>query len=203
MEKKFKESPILEDYSKALAKKNLLLGPQITPIIATTLFHGVSCCLGGIKNVSIPKAIAFRLIDGTFLAGAKVEFIKNEADPTNPAAGRWDYIWTTFEEDLEGADIIEAQSNSMVPTYFYESASQLYEMKFQDPSSTMYMTTLLLEMIIQWARDNAKENDPAVLTLPGVFKITGEVEDGEVVIGINPDGEMKVLIKDDESIQEI
>ena len=50
--------------------------------------------------------------------------------------------------------------------------------------------------------ENATESEPAILTLDGVFKATATVENGKVVMGIVPDGEMKVLIKDDSAIQE-
>ena len=97
MEKKFKETSISEDFSRALAQQCFLLGPSHTPRIATVLFHGVSTCLGAMKNTTIPKAIVFRSLDSSFLAGAKVEYIANSDDPSNPSAGRWDYTWT-FDE---------------------------------------------------------------------------------------------------------
>ena len=202
MEKKFKETNILEDYYKTLAQQCFLIGPSHTPRIATVLFHGVSSCLGSMKNPTIPKAVVFRSLDHSFLAGAKVEYIANADDPSNPAAGRWDYTWTFYEDDLKGCDCIEVANNSLVSTYFISSAITLYNMRFAGQDLCVLMMTMMVEMIINWLKENATESEPAILTLDGAFKATATVENGKVVMGIVPDGEMKVLIKDDSAIQE-
>jgi len=202
MEKKFKETSIPEDYSKALVEQGLLVGPSHVYRIAIVLFHGVSSCLGAMKNPSVPKAIVFRSLDHSFLAGAKVEYIKNEDDPTNPASGRWDYTWTFYEDDLKGADCIEAVSNSLVASYFVASGLQLYNMRFNDAETSIVLVTFMLEMIIAWLKENVSETEDATLTLDGVFKATSTMDKGKVEMGIVPDGEMKVLIKDDSAIQE-
>lgn len=202
MEKKFKETSILEDFSRALAQQSFLIGPSHTPRIATVLFHGVSRCLSAVKSTTIPKAIVFRSMDHSFLAGAKVEYIANADDPSNPAAGRWDYTWTFYEDDLKGCDCIDTSSNNMVSTYFISSGTDLYNMRFAGQDLCIMMMTLMIELIINWLRENATESEPAVLTLDGVFKATATVENGKTIMGIVPDGEMKILIKDDSAIQE-
>ena len=202
MEKKFKETNIPEDFSKALSNQCFLIGPSHTYRIATVLFHGVSVCLGAMKSTTIPKAIVFRSIDHSFIAGAKVEYIANIDDPTNPAAGRWDYTWTFFEDDLKGCDCVEVTNNSLVTSYLISSAISLFNMKFAGPDLCSLMMVMMVELIINWLKENATESEPAILTLEGVFKATAIVENGKIVMGIVPDGEMKVLIKDDTAIQE-
>lgn len=202
MEKKFKETNIPEDYSKSLAQQSFLLGPSVVSKVATTLFHGVSTCLGTMKNTSVPKAVIFRSLDHSFLAGAKVEYIQNVDDPSNPSAGRWDYTWTFYEEDLKGADCVEVANNSLVSSYFTSSGISLYNMRFNAQDLCIAMMTMMIEMIINWLKENASEADPAILVLDGAFKATATVVDGKIEMGIIPDGEMKVLIKDDTAIQE-
>ena len=131
-----------------------------------------------------------------------VEYIANADDPSNPAAGRWDYTWTFYEDDLKGCDCIEVANNSLVSTYFISSAITLYNMRFAGQDLCVLMMTMMVEMIINWLKENATESEPAILTLDGAFKATATVENGKVVMGIVPDGEMKVLIKDDSAIQE-
>ena len=75
-------------------------------------------------------------------------------------------------------------------------------MKFNDSATAIYMATLIVEMIIEWIKENTTEVESASLVLDSVFKATGVIEDGKVVVGIVPAGEMKVLIKDDNAIQE-
>jgi hypothetical protein len=199
MEKKFKETSILEDYSKVLAKNCITLGPSITPYIATVLFDGVSRCLGAIKNQNKPKAIIFRSMDHSFLAGAKVEYIAGD----DPTSSRWDYSWTFYENDLgdiDKEDIIDASSNSLVLTYFESSATSLFKMKFQGADTCCTMITVMLEMIKSWVTENTTETEGATVTLDGVFTAMGEMVDGTVQVGLVPDGSMKVLIKDDVSL---
>lgn len=202
MEKKFKETNISEDFSRSLAQQCFLIGPSHTPRIMTVLFHGVSSCLAAMKNTTIPKAVVFRSLDHSFLAGAKVEYIANADDPSNPSAGRWDYTWTFYEDDLKGCDCVEVANNTLVCTYFISSAITLYNMKFAGQELCITMMTMLVEMMINWLKENATETEPAILSMDGVFKATAAVENGKIVMGVVPDGEMKVLIKDDSAIQE-
>lgn len=202
MEKKFKETSIQEDFSKALAKQNILIGPSNVYRVATVLFHGVSTCMGAMKSTSVPKALVFRSLDHSFLAAAKVEYIKNADDPSNPAAGRWDYTWTFNEDDIAGADVTEVATNSLVATHFVSAALALYNMKFSGTELCIMMMTLLIEMIISWLKENTSDAEGAKLVLEGVFKASAEVENGKIEMGIVPDGEMKVLIKDDSAIQD-
>lgn len=202
MEKKFKETNIPEDFSKALAKQSILLGAQHAYRMANILFTGVSNYLASVKNYQIPKGIIIRSQGNEFLAGAKVEYFPNEADPTNLSAGRWDYTWTCYEDDMKGVDCVETASNTAVLIYFTSAAQQLYSAKFSAVDVCITAMVVILEMIINWVKDNTSQTDPAVLVLENCFKAIGKVENGKVVMSIIPDGAMKVLIKDDSAIQE-
>jgi hypothetical protein len=198
MDKKFKETNILEDYSKILAKNCITLGPSITPMVATTLFDGVSRCLGAIKSETTPKAVIFRSMDHSFIAGAKVTYIAGD----DPTSSRWDYVWTFYEKDLEGADIIDASSNSMILTYFESSGINLYKMKFAGADTCATMMALLVEMIKKWLTENAVEGETTSLELEGAFKAIVTKKGDEVEYGLIPDGEMKRLIKDDTALSD-
>lgn len=202
MEKKFKESSIPEDFSRAMAKQSSLIGAAYVDYIAKTLFVGVSKCLAASKDKSIPKAVVFRGIDSTFLAAAKIEYVKNEDDPANPSAGQWSYVWTTDTDDIKDCQTIDVVANALIMPFFTEAASSLYNMKFADSATCIVMMTTMVEMIINWVKENTKEGDTSTLELDGVFKAMGEVEDGKIQVAIIPAGEMKVLIKDDSAIQE-
>lgn len=202
MEKKFKESPIPEDFSKVLSKQSLLLGPQHSYRVAVVMLTGISNYLGAVKNYQVPKGVIIRSSSNEFLAGAIVEYFPNEADPTNPSSGRWDYSWTCYEDDMKGVDCINFTENSAILVYFTSAANNLYNMKFASPDVCVACIITMLEMILNWVKDNASQTDPAVLVLENCFKATGVVENGKLVMSIVPDGAMKVLIKDDSAIQE-
>lgn len=203
MEKKFKESPIPEDFSKAISKQSMLISPQHTFKIANILFTGVSNYLATVKNYQVPKGIIIKSNSNEFLVGAIVEYFPNEADPTNPSAGRWDYSWTCYEDDMKGVDAITLSENSAVLVYFTSAAQQLYNVKFAGLDVCVSCMITIIEMILGWIKDNTSQTDPATLVLENCFKATGVVENGKLVMSIVPDGAMKVLIKDDSAIQEV
>lgn len=204
MEIKFKETKIPNEYSTAMSNRHLLVGAPHVDKVTNVLFHGVSTCLSTMKNTSVGKALVFRALDGRFLAAGKVQYIANTDDPNNPAAGRWDYTWTTYEDDLDGYDTIDVANNALVTHFFKESAQDLYTMKFADDDTCITLMVSLVEFIIKWLKENAHEGETTTLVLNGAFKGVSAVEaDGTVSIGIIPDGAMKVLIKDDASIQDV
>ena len=197
MEKKFKESLIPELYSKALSKESMIIGPSVVPKVANVIFTGVSKLLQK-AYAGKPTAVRFRSVNNNFICAAKVEFIPNGEDPSN---GRWDYVWTFNEEDLNGAEIIDAETNSHVNTEIVAAGSDLYNMRFA-PGVAIIMSIILLEQISDWLQENTLENEPSKLVLDSVFTAIGELEDGKVYKSIIPAGEIKVLIKNDSAIQE-
>ena len=103
---------------------------------------------------------------------------------------------------MKGVDTVDFSGNSAILIYFTGAAQQLYNMKFMGIDVCVASIVTILEMIINWVKDNTSQTDPAVLVLENCFKAIGKVENGKLEIGIIPDGAMKVLIKDDAAIQE-
>ena len=203
MEKKFKETSISEDYSKCLSAQHYLIGPSHVWRIPTILFHGASMYLAAVKNTATPKALVFRAVDGRFLAAAKVCYIPNNDDPTNPAAGQWSYTWTTDEDNIKDCDCCDVSNNAMIVQFFTTAGINLYNLKFAGPDVCITMMVEMVEFIIKWLKENVTAEEPVTLIQDGVFRSDAAVdENGEINIGIIPDGQMKVLIKDDSAIQD-
>jgi hypothetical protein len=192
MEKSFKETNIPNDLSCAIAQQGLLLGPTHVPKIATSLFSGISKCLGSIKDVSVPKAVVFKTIDGKFIAAAYVKYSKND-----DGDGNWNYSWTFNESDIDDTFQIIDFTNALVIPFITNTAHTLFSMRFADNATCVTMMVMLMEMILGWIKENTKDGESAVLNLPGVFTSTGDVVDGNITLSIVPDGDMKVMIKDD------
>lgn len=204
MDKKFKETTLPEDYVNTLDLQHSIGCTAANAYkVITSVIHGVSTCLNAIKDTSVPKAVVFRGVDGSFIGAGKVEFMPNKDDPKNPSSGRWDYTWTFYEDDIAGADVIDVSTNSMALTYFTASAANLFNMRFNATDICVAMCTVAIEAIRKWLMDNTTTTEPeSAITLEGVFKGTGSLVDGKIEIGLVPAGEMKVLIKDDKDIQE-
>lgn len=201
-ELRLEETKIPEDVSKELATKQLGVASMHVGKIVKVMMTGTSKLLGSLKEISTPKAIAFRRPDGRFLAGAKVEFHSNPAEPDTPASGNWSYIWTFNEEDLADAKIITIGTNAESWQFFESAASKLYNMSFESESSGVMLINTLLEHISKWLDDNAKDAEVQRLVCPGCLIAECAVENGSVVKSIVPDGEMKVLIKGDDDYQD-
>ena len=208
MEMDFNSTKISEDYSKALASEGLLFGKQHGFKPATVLFAGTSVALKKMANgdKTIPRAIRFNRMNGDMVAAAKLEYIKNDDDPDSPASGQWNYTWTTNPDDIADANVMtfgtaEDRSSDLLLCYVYESQKR-FGMEFKDEITLVFMMNLMIEMLVDFVKQNTKDGDPCTLTLTDVFRITGAVEDGEIVIAIVPDGAMKVLVKNDAAIQE-
>lgn len=199
MVKKFKETSIPELYSKLLAENLLTLRPEHVDKIYTVLFDAVTEALAKFKDQTAKKGIVFRTLDGTFIAGAAISYIGDgDADS---ASGQWNYSWTTDEKDFEDVvEPIDIRSNGLMGQMFGQVGFRLYSFKFVDSDVISVMMNLCIETIINWLRDNVKDGEPVTLELEGVFSATAEVVDGEIEIGIVPDGKVKQLIKDDLAI---
>lgn len=200
--KKLEETNIPELVSREMAANNYSLGATHVGKILKTVMTGASKLLGDLKDIETPKAIAFRRPDGTFVAGAKVEYHKNPDDPDNMSAGNWSYIWTFYEKDLDGASIVDFSSNNQVLSYIITAALKLFNMKFNDNGSCISSIMILLENISHWLEDNAKEGERQTIEYPGAMVASCEIKDGVVVKSIVPDGELKVMIKGDDMYQD-
>ena len=207
MEMDFNATQISEDFSKALGAEGLLIGKQHIFKVATTLFAGTSVALRKMTtDQTIPRAIRFNRMNGDMVAAAKLEYIKNEDDPDSPASGQWNYTWTTDPSDLDDANVMvfgtaENRASDLILCYMHE-AQKRFGMEFKDEITLVFMMNLMIEMLVDFVKQNTKDGEPCTLTLSDVFRITGEVEDGEIVVAIIPDGAMKVLVKNDTAIQE-
>lgn len=194
--KRFGESQIPEDYSRALTLQGRLIGPAHVEKVARVLFVGVTRALASIKDQTIPKAVVFKGLDGSFIAAAKIVYVKND-DSGSISSGQWSYAWTYNQEDVEDCQIVDVSSNSLIVPFFSSAALELESFVFDNRDTCILMMNLMLEMIQSWVRENTKEGNDITLILPGSFEATGSVEDGKIVVSIIPDGELKVLIKDD------
>ena len=201
METNFKESSIPQSYSRALATTNLLLNAPSVHMVTKAIFMGISKYIGAKKDMTIPQAIGFKKANGEFLVAAKVEYIKNEDNPDDTSAGQWNYSWTTDQNDISDCNVEYIGETSGIIPYLV-TAAQNFGFYYRDSATASYMTNLLIEMIMDFVKENAKDGDEAVLTFNGIFKAVGTVENGEIVLALIPGENIKVLIKDDSAIQE-
>lgn len=167
--------------------------------ILDTLFTGVTECLADIKSKEFPNVFKFTEPNGEFIAAAVVEYVPNE-DTSKP--GNWSYSWTFYEEDLpgEGSREINAYDPQFL-SYFSVYGHTKWKMIFEQSSYAGDMFRYMLSVIKKWLNDNASEAEENGVKLEGVVQFRVAVEDGKKVLAIEPEGEIKQLIKDDAAIE--
>lgn len=196
---KFTETAIPQNYSTGLYNEHAYdVVPAIAAKMGNVIFEGISTLLGKTKSKACPKAFIFRDFNKEFLAAAVVEYEANE-DPKQP--GAWNYYWTWNEEDVpENADKTDANQAENA-SYFRGVSQGKYSFGFNNMDAIYTMTTYLMKVIKDWLNANANDKEEVGLELEGVFQARVVVENGEKIMSIEPDGEMKKLIKDDAALE--
>ena len=202
MIKKITDTELLEKISNELEYKAILIEPEHLSKVIKVLFYGGSKLLGSIKSVDTPKAISFRKPDGTFICGAKVSFKRNPDNPDDISSGSWSYIWTFDEEDISDATEIVVDTKMTVLEFFKSAGRTLFHMGFPDDGVASTIFNTIFEYLGRYLDNNATTDDVFTITMPGVMEASSEVKDGKIVKTIVPDGEIKILIKDDDQYQD-
>ena len=188
---------IAKAWSEGLERDGVVLPVNYGHKIADVLFTATTKFLAAFKKKEAPSAFIFEEVNGNFIMGAVVEYHagKNDKDP-----GNWSYIWTFDPADIpDTAERFYLTDPKVKPSYTDYSLHKYRYSVFEDQFVPVYL--FMAKMISKWLEDNVVENDIVGVELEGVFQARVAVEDGSVVKSIEPAGEIKVLIKDDASIE--
>lgn len=196
---KILETTLPQNYSKGLfEEKNYDLAAEHTDKIAYILFTAVSNLLNGSKSKDRPVSFELNEVDGKVIAAAIVQYFPNE-DDSKP--GNWNLVWTFDEADIpENANRISI-TNPNSHSYFRSVAGDKYGIRFKDPTCLTTMLTYLVSQIRKWLDENAKEGEEVSVEQDAVFQARVAIEGGQKVFSLEPAGEIKMLIKDDASIE--
>ena len=175
--------------------------------IVKTFFAAVSVFLSKVKKAAADEAAAIVLQDavGTLMFGAVIEYVPNTTNPDEP--GSWEY-WMTFDDK----DIQDIEKTKKVKRY--TTGDDAFKSVFDKCSydvggiafdRDVYISdgcSLSVNTITQILDHEAVEGETVTLEMPGYFMATVEVENGEKVFRIAPDGHMKELVKSDVTLDE-
>lgn len=186
-------------YSKALADKQYIFQAAYADYIPWITFAAVGDILR--ENKSKEKPAAFVLRDGTgqIIVAAIVEFVPSE-DPTKPE-GNWRYYWTFDAADVTEGMIICELSNEVNQIPFVTRAGNKYGMEYL-PGRIVMMHSFFFDILKEWLAQNAKEGEDTEIEMKNVFSARSTIEDGELVMSIEPMGKMVQLIKGDVDLSE-
>lgn len=200
MIKKLYETNLPMNFSKGLFEEKMFdLAPEHTDKYADIIFTGTSAVLNAAKSKDHPVAVTFKRIDGTLIAAAIVQYFPNE-DPAKP--GNWNLVWTFNEADIpEGTVIRDFATDQNIHSYYRAVAGDKYRIRFQNTESLTVVSVYLLEHIKKWLDENASATEEVGVEQDALFQARVAVENGEKVFALEPKGEIKMLIKDDASIE--
>ncbi len=196
---KLTETSIPQDYSKRIMKeKNIEISGDDVDKIAYTLFVGVATCLHYRKNKDIPVVYEIYNQDkNRFIAAGIVQFIPAIEDKP----GHWNLCFTFNQSDIpeKSIKINFTDTNSLV--YFRYVAGQKYGMRFKNELCMILTMTYLLEQIKIWLSSNIGNAKDLDVEIEGVFKAIVSIERNNKVFALQPAAEVKMIIKDDASIE--
>ena len=193
------DTQIPQMYSKALFEEKCTdLAPEHTGKMLDVVFTGTANLLNQAKSKENPTVFTFRKINGDLIAAAMVRLFENE-DTNNP--GNWSLVWTFDDADIPEDALTIDLSDSQTHSYFRAVAGEKYGMRFEDTAAMTDCLTYALIHVKKWLDENAKEGAEVSLEFDGFFQARVAIENGEKVFAIEPDGEIKNLIKDDAAIE--
>ena len=175
--------------------------PEFAPKLIEVLFVTTSEILSKAKTKDHPVVLKYTKANKEMAAAAIVQFFDNEEDPTKP--GNWNLSWTFDEADIpENAQIIDG-ADSNVFVYFRAVAGSKFSMEYDAADVINALNISILTEIKKWLDENCKDKDGEVVgfSLDNVMQARVTTEGGIKVFAIEPAGEIKMLIKDDASIE--
>ncbi len=175
-----------------------------TDKVLTTLVYGITDLLAAVKSTAEPISVVIKEANDEFIVAATVEYFENEDDPKAP--GNWSYTWTFNKDDVpENARIISLYDGEYA-SYFKNVAASKFNMGFHKSEYLGDLGRYLMKIIKRWLIDNAGKSDDEGnpidgVSLEGIIQFRTGVENDDVVLSAEPDGEIKQMIKSDSTIE--
>lgn len=185
-------------FSKALQDYGYIFNASFADIIGRISFAAIGDVLRQTKTLDRPVAFVINDKTGQMVVAAIVKHIPSE-DPEHPE-GNWNYVWTFDPEDITEDMSVADINNEMNQQAFVVRAANIQGMEYLK-GSLVPLHTAFFEMIKEWLKTNAKEGEETEIEQENVFSARSIIEDGEVIMSIEPIGKMVQLIKDDADLE--
>ena len=182
--------------------------PTYADKILETIFGGTSRILGRMKNTSDMICLEFKNPKtDEFIAAATISYSNDDYD--DMSKGYWNYTWTFNEDDIDSDAVIidfASEYKNLVSDYVSYAINRYHVnesilKRYIDIHTVCHSLDLIMSILRSWLVLNVS-NEGIRLVLPGVFHAFAMIDSGETIIGIEPSGEMKILVKGDNAIQQ-
>lgn len=204
--KTFEETQVKESFIVNASSKGYTFGDDdCAERIFKSFIAATSTYLGKVKVASEEEAVALVLTDinGLFKFAGIVEFHENaQAAEGSDEPGNWSYVLTFNEEDVNSI----ASKKALTKYLYGDDAFKLvfdkvsYDVggiQFEHERYMYDACLLVVDTLIGVLDREANDADTVEIEMPGYFTAGVEIDGGEKVFAITPDGAMKAIIKSD------
>lgn len=196
---KLYDTSLPENYSRGLYDEhNFNLAANHTDKLADVVFSATATILNGVKSKDHPVAFRFEKSQNQFIAAAVAQYFPNE-DSKKP--GNWSLVFTFDEKDIPDGTVSYSITDPQIHSYFRAIAGDHWKFQFNSPEAIIVLPTYFMSQLYKWLDENAKSGEEVSIECEGIFQARVAIEGGEKVFALEPDGEIKMLIKDDASIE--
>lgn len=180
-----------------------LIGWDLTLVecemIAKTIFNGCTDSLSLLKNKNVPVVLLIQNLKGDKIAFGAVSY---EKDDDSDEEGSWEYYWSYDCDKIpENATVYTIDQTEILQTI----AKRGHNLCSMTVGVLNYLAVLACSLfnVVKDTLDqqNLADGEEFIMEIPGFFQATVKLENGEKVFGIIPSGEMKSIIKNDQSTE--
>lgn len=192
------ETALPQNLSRVLLEdKHLDVAAEHTAMIYDVLFTAVANLLNSAKSKEKPTAFVITRVDGSVVIAAILQYFPGE---TKKDPGNWSLVWTFDQSDIPEGSLVINIADPNTHSYFASVFLEKYSIMEEDDTLIDLFKTAA-EQLHKWLDENAKAGEEVTIEEAGVFQARVAIENDEKVFSIEPDGEIKVLIKDDAAIE--
>lgn len=195
--KKFNQTPIANNYSVNLGKRNMNYDAATAEVPFKLLASGVSEILAFKKSKNERVAVELRDLKGNFKFAGIVEYQQETEDSDT---GNWIESFTFNEEDVEDITTRYSITDNDCTTIIVNDGYDRYGMMFSLPTYVFDILEEAVDTLIEYLDLNAVADDTVAVEVTGAFVASVEFEDGIKCMSIVPDEMMKQIVKSDKSV---
>lgn len=190
---KLMESSLPNNYVQGLRTIGLDFDPKLTYMMYEVTMYAIADFLRYKKSKENKSAVVFKDMKGNVILTGIVEYHANENEDM---PGNWSFEISFNEEDIKDAVVYLATDNEFQRVLTY-AAGNLHGFRFKDPTTIAGIAEKVITTLTNWLDVNAKNGEVVEIAQEGYFVASVSIEDGVKVFSIDPDGALKVLVKDD------
>lgn len=172
-----------------------------------SVFAGITDYLALIKNKEVPQVVLVQDLKGNNICYACVKYEPNEdaseEDDDPDAAGSWEYYWSfdckTYPENATVYLVDQEPVQRTIARRGHNLCGLVVGVLSYISAMAVMTFNVIKDTLDQ--QDINEGDEPFMIEDPGFFDASVEVVDGKKVFNLNPKGEMKALIKKDETTE--